>query len=80
MEYRYTDTEAATITLTLTLSDVAAMRAMLEAASKIEVENVSRWRVRDFVRTLATAQGKAAEVLAMEAKALADKAKLADDF
>lgn len=80
MEYRYTDTDKADVALSLTLSEIAALRTILEAACKIEIENVSRWRVRDFVRKLADAQAKAAEALALEAKTLADKAKLADDF
>lgn len=82
MEYKYTDTDKTVVVMALTLAEVAMLREVLEAAHKAELamENVSRWRIRDMVRKLAETQGKAAETLAYEAKALADKAKLADDF
>jgi len=73
MEYRFTDTNKATATVDLTISDLDELRAILQAVLDAKVEDVSRWRVRGFISKLIDAQGHAAEIMAVDAKALADK-------
>ena len=80
MEYRFTDTNKATITFDLALGDVADLRDLLVKVLAGDVSDVSRWRVRGLVRKLADAQRQAADIMAMDAKALADAAKLDDTF
>lgn len=80
MEYRFTNTDDAKVTLDMTVSDIGELRAILVAASKAGLEDVSNWRLRRMIKALAEAQGKAADAMAHEAKALSDAAKLADDF
>jgi hypothetical protein len=78
MEYRFTDADKATVTVDLTLGDVAELRGILSAVLDGKTEDVSRWSTKAFVRKLAEAQAKAAEIMATEAQALAEKAKLPD--
>jgi hypothetical protein len=80
MEYRYTDSSKAAITLDVTVGDVADLRAALEAILAGDVSNVSRWQTRAMVRKLADAQRQAADMLRVEADALAERAKLGDEF
>ena len=80
MEYRYTDSSKAAITLDVTIGDVADLRAALEAILAGDVSNVSRWQTRAMVRKLADAQRQAADMLRIEADALAERAKLGDSF
>ena len=80
MDYRYTDSNKAAITLDVTIGDVADLRAALEAILAGDVSNVSRWQTRAMVRKLADAQRQAADMLRIEADALAEKAKLGDEF
>jgi hypothetical protein len=56
------------------------MRKTLEAVLKADLADVSKWRTREMIATLANMQAKAADVMVYEAKDLADKAKLAEDF
>ena len=80
MDYRYTDSSKAAITLDVTIGDVADLRAALEAILAGDVSNVSRWQTRAMVRKLADAQRQAADMLRIEADALAERAKLGDEF
>lgn len=80
MEYRFTDTNKATVTFDLTLGQIEDMRAVYMAVIAGDVSNLSRWQVRAMVRKLADAQRQAAEIMELDAKALADKAKLDDTF
>ena len=80
MEYRFTSTDEAKVTFDMTVSDITELRAILMAAKKVGLEDVSNWRLRRMIKALAEAQGKAAEAMASEAKSLADAAKLPDDF
>jgi hypothetical protein len=80
MEYRFTNTDEAKITFDMKVGDFAELRAILTAAHKAGLEDVSNWRLRRMIKALAEAQGKVADALAHEAKALSDAAKLADDF
>ncbi len=80
MDYRYTDSSKAAITLDVTVGDVADLRAALEAILAGDVSNVSRWQTRAMVRKLADAQRQAADMLRIEADALAERAKLGDSF
>lgn len=80
MDYRYTDSSKAAITLDVTIGDVADLRAALEAILAGDVSNVSRWQTRAMVRKLADAQRQAADMLRIEADALAERAKLGDSF
>ena len=80
MDYRYTDSSKAAITLDVTIGDVADLRAALEAILAGDVSNVSRWQTRAMVRKLADAQRQAADMLRIEADALAERAKLGDNF
>ena len=80
MEYRFTDADKATVTIDLSLGDLAEMRGIMMSVLDGKTEDVSRWTLRRFVRKLAEAQGKAAEIMEMEAKSLAEKAKLPDSF
>jgi hypothetical protein len=78
MEYRFTDTSKTTITFSLDLSQVADLRETLVKA--MDIEGISRWRVRGMIRTLAEAQRQAADIMTLDAKSLADAAKLDDSF
>ena len=80
MEYRYTDTGHANTVFDLSLDDVANLRDILTKVLNGDVSDVSRWQVRSMIRKLAEAQAKAADALAYEAKALAERAKLPDDL
>ena len=80
MEYRFTDTNKAAVTIDLTLGQIEDMRAVYMAVLAGDVSNVSRWQARAMVRKLAEAQRQAAEIMELDAKALADKAKLDDAF
>lgn len=80
MEYRFTDTTKATVTFDLTISQIDDLRGMLVKLAQAEVANVSKWRVREMVRKLADAQRQAGEIMTLDAKALADAAKLDDTF
>jgi len=80
MDYRYTDTDDATVTLTFKLCDIESLRGIFEAINNGDVSGISKWRVRQLVRAMAGAQAKAAEVLARDAQALAEKAKLPEHF
>ena len=80
MEYRYTDTGHANTVFDLSLDDVANLRDILTKVLSGDVSDVSRWQVRSMIRKLAEAQAKAADALAYEAKALAERAKLPDDL
>jgi hypothetical protein len=80
MEYRYTDTDKANVVFDLSIGDIAELRDIILAARKANLDGVSRWTTRRMIQTLAEAQGKAAEAMAYEAKALAEKAKLPDDL
>ena len=76
MEYRFTDANKAAVTFDMTLGQIDDMRKLYEAVLGGDVSNVSRWQVRAMIRKLAEAQRQAADLLAIEAKALADKARL----
>lgn len=78
MEYRFTDTNKAAITVDVTLGQIEDLRAIFAAVLAGDVSNVSRWRVREISRKLADAQRQAADMMAIEAKALADKANVDD--
>jgi uncharacterized protein YggE len=80
MDYRFTNTDDAKVTFDMTVSDIGELRAILTAASKAGLEDVSNWRLRRMIKALAEAQGKAADAMAHEAKSLADAAKLPEDF
>ena len=80
MEYRFTNTDAAKVTFDLTIGEISELRDMLEAARKVGLEGVSSWALRRVIKSLAEAQGKAAETLTYDAKMLAEAAKLPDDF
>lgn len=80
MEYRFTNTDSAKVSVDLTIGDIADLRDILNKAIDAKLEDVSRWQLRRFIRELADAQRQAAEILEMEAKALAEKAKLPDHF
>jgi hypothetical protein len=80
MEYRFTNTDATKVSVDLTLGDIADLRDILNKAIDAKLEDVSRWQLRRFIRELADAQRQAAEILEMEAKGLAEKAKLPDHF
>jgi hypothetical protein len=80
MEYRFTNTDSAKVSVDLTIGDIADLRDILTKALAAKLEDVSRWTLRRFVRELAEAQRKTAETLEYEAKALAEKAKLPDDL
>ena len=53
---------------------------ILTKALDAKLEDVSRWQLRRFIRELAEAQRKTAEIFEMDAKGLAEKAKLPDHF
>lgn len=78
MEYRFTDTNKATVTFDVTLGQIEDMRAVYQAVLSGDVSKVSRWQVRNMIRKLAEAQRQAADMMAIEAKALADKANVDD--
>ena len=80
MEYRFTDTNSMKVSLELTLCDIDDLRNILSKAMDAKLEDVSRWRMRNFIRALADAQAKAADIMALDAKGLADKAKLPEGF
>jgi hypothetical protein len=80
MDYRFTNTDSAKVSVDLTIGDIADLRDILNKAIDAKLEDVSRWQLRRFIRELADAQRQAAEVLEMEAKSLAEKAKLPDHF
>ena len=80
MEYRFTNTDSAKVSVDLTIGDIADLRDILNKAIDAKLEDVSCWQLRRFIRELADAQRQAAEVLEMEAKSLAEKAKLPDHF
>jgi hypothetical protein len=80
MEYRYTDTGRANTVFDLSLDDVANLRDVLTKVLSGDVSDISRWQTRSMIRKLAEAQAKAADALAYEAKALAEKAKLSDSI
>ena len=80
MDYRYTDSSKAVITFDVTIGEVADLRAALEAILAGDVSNVSRWQTRGMVRKLADAQRQAADMMRIEADALAERAKLDDSF
>jgi hypothetical protein len=80
MDYRYTDTSKANVVFDLSIEDVADLRDVLTAARKGDVADLSKWMLRRMIKALAEAQVKAAEAMAYEAKALAERAKLPDDF
>jgi hypothetical protein len=80
MEYRFTNTDSAKVSVDLTIGDIADLRDILTKALDAKLEDVSRWTLRRFVRELADAQRQAAETLAYDAKMLAEKAKLPDDL
>lgn len=73
MEYRVTDTNKATVTIDLTLGDVDDLRAMLQAAMDANIDGVSRWTARMMIGKLIEAQAQAAEIMVLDAKAIADK-------
>jgi len=56
------------------------LREILTKALDAKLEDVSRWQLRRFIRELAEAQRKTAEIFEMDAKALAEKAKLPESF
>ena len=80
MEYRFTNTDSAKVTMDVTLGDIADLRDILIKALDAKLEDVSRWQLRRFIRELAEAQRKTAEIFEMDAKSLAEKAKLPDSF
>jgi hypothetical protein len=80
MEYRFTNTDSTKVTVDLTVGDIADLRDILTKALDAKLEDVSRWQLRRFIRELAEAQRKTAEIFEMDAKALVEKAKLPDSF
>jgi hypothetical protein len=80
MDYRFTNMDEAKITFDMKVGDVAELRAILTAAHKVGLEDVSNWRLRRMIKALAEAQGKAAEAIEYEVKALAEASKLPEDF
>jgi hypothetical protein len=80
MEYRFTNTESTKVSVDLTVGDIADLREILTKALDAKLEDVSRWQLRRFIRELAEAQRKTAEIFEMDAKALAEKAKLPESF
>lgn len=74
MEYRFTDMFKATVTFDLTLGQIDDLRQLLEKVHAAQIEGVSGWRVREMVRKLADAQRMAADLIAIDAKALAERA------
>lgn len=80
MEYKFSDVSTMQISIGMSLSDIDALRKLLVAVQSNEQSGMASWRVRRYIRALAEAQAKAAEVLAYEAKALAETAKLDDTF
>lgn len=80
MEYRFTNTDSVKVTVDLTLGDISDLRDILTKALDAKLEDVSRWQLRRFIRELADAQCKTAEMFKLEAQTLADKAKLGDNF
>ena len=80
MEYRFTNTDSAKVTMDVSVGDIADLRDILTKALDAKLEDVSRWQLRRLIRELAEAQRKSAETLEYEAKSLADKAKLPDSF
>ena len=77
-QYRFTDTSKTTVTIDLTLDQIADLRATLTKA--LDLDGVPRWTTRDTIRKLADAQRSAAEIMALDAKQVADAAKLGDEF
>jgi len=80
MEYRFTNTDSTKVSVDLTVGDIADLRDILTKALDAKLEDVSRWQLRRFIRELAEAQRKTAEIFEMDAKGLAEKAKLPDHF
>lgn len=80
MEYRFINADSTKVTVDLTLGDIADLRDILSKALEAKLEDVSRWTLRQLIRSMAEAQAKAAETMAYEAKGLAEKAKLPDCF
>ena len=80
MNYRFTSTDSTCVSMDLTLDEIAWLRKTLESVLKADLADVSKWRTREMIATLANMQAKAADVMVYEAKDLADKAKLADDI
>ena len=80
MEYRFTNTDSAKVTMDVSVGDIADLRDILTKALDAKLEDVSRWQLRRLIRELAEAQRKTAETLENEAKSLAEKAKLPDSF
>lgn len=80
MEYRFTNTDSAKVTMDVSIGDIADLRDILTKALDAKLEDVSRWQLRRLIRELAEAQRKTAETLEYEAKALVEKAKLPDSF
>ena len=80
MEYRFTNTDSTKVSVDLTLGDIADLRDILTKALDAKLEDVSRWTLRRMIRELAEAQRKTAETLEYEAKGLAEKAKLPENF
>ena len=74
MEYRFTDMFKATVTFEMTLGQIDDLRQLLEKVHAAQIEGVSGWRVREMVRKLADAQRMAADLIAIDAKALAERA------
>jgi len=79
MEYRFTDTTKTAVTFDLTVSQIEDLRKMLTKLGQAEIEGVSKWSVRQMVRKLADAQRQAGEIMAIDAKALIEAAKLSDE-
>ena len=80
MDYRFTDTDSTKVTVDLTIGDIANLRDILTKALDAKLEGVSRWHLRRMIKALAEAQRKTAETLEYETKALAEKAKLPENF
>ena len=81
MEYKFTEVTAAPVAVSMTISEIGDLRAVLEhvLSKEVEIAAVSRWRIRRFITCLNEVQGKAADTLRYEADVLAKAAKRSDD-
>jgi hypothetical protein len=80
MDYRYTDTNKTAVMIDMTVGDIEELREVLVTVHKAGIEGVSKWAVGRMIRTLAEAQAKAAQTMEFDAKLLADRAKLPENF
>ena len=80
MKYNFTDVDSVEVSITMQLRDIARLRETLQEVLDGKDVSVGRWWLRDQVKTLAEAQGRAADTMRYECEALAQLAKLPEEI